>query len=268
MRKETWSVGFACALGSFIGALCAIEIATRFTYGSWVWGIGALLGGVTAWVVVDFRHLCAGIARAWRATVNWRPDHVWWKAYVFLLAGYIAVFSNVLVMMAIAGVTRTSSYIAVTILCLFCSIVIAGAGLPNPPIWHKERTRQLEDVIDDGWRMMRNLNPIAVVYWILRSVFWMIWRIPSAAVFVLKSAGPAVKLCFASGRQFSVTTFRYVHSERRKLCFVDATIGAVVGYFLGSAVLGAAIGAMLGMVNYELVSVRWLKLAPEKSKAK
>ena len=64
---------------------------------------------------------------------------------------------------------------------------------------------------------------------------------------------------------FVVRTFVYVHSERRTLCFVDETLGAVAGFSLGSAVLGAVVGAILGFVNYEFVSIRLLKLVPAKA---
>jgi len=40
-------------------------------------------------------------------------------------------------------------------------------------------------------------------------------------------------------------------------------IGAIIGYFCGSAFIGAVAGAILGVVNYKLVSVRWLKMVPK-----
>jgi hypothetical protein len=65
-------------------------------------------------------------------------------------------------------------------------------------------------------------------------------------------------------RAFVFQVFVYIHSTRRTICFVDSTIGAVVGYCSGSAIIGALVGGMLGILNYELVTVRWLKLAPAK----
>ena len=58
----------------------------------------------------------------------------------------------------------------------------------------------------------------------------------------------------------------YVHSERRTLCLVDAAIGASIGYFFGSVIIGALAGSILSVINYEMVSVRWLKIAPAKTK--
>jgi len=53
-------------------------------------------------------------------------------------------------------------------------------------------------------------------------------------------------------------TFIYIHSEMRVLCFVSAALGACVGYFLGSATIGAIAGCVFGIVNYEIVSKRIL----------
>ena len=58
------------------------------------------------------------------------------------------------------------------------------------------------------------------------------------------------------------TFFILVHSELRLLCGVDAAIGALVGFLIGSVVLGALAGGLLGLLNYELVSKRWLKCVP------
>ena len=54
--------------------------------------------------------------------------------------------------------------------------------------------------------------------------------------------------------------FKLIHSDMRVLCMTDAALGALAGYYLGSALIGGFIGAGLGWVNYQLVSVRWLKL--------
>lgn len=69
--------------------------------------------------------------------------------------------------------------------------------------------------------------------------------------------------------------FIRIHSDQRVLCAIDSAIGAVSAYFLflGGAIpmsgqifvviCGGLIGMALGVVNYQLVSVRWLKLGQE-----
>lgn len=59
--------------------------------------------------------------------------------------------------------------------------------------------------------------------------------------------------------------FKLIHSQKRLICFVDAVIGGTIGFYYHNPLVGAAVGGLLGMVNYELVSVRWLKLVPKQA---
>ena len=278
MKKETQSVMFACALGSFIGTLVALEIATRFTYGSWFLGIGGLFGGLVAYCAVDFRNFCAGVARSYRKTINGLPDYAVWKAYLISLVGSCTVSISALIGLVLVtslaslvegeSVTKTTPTNSTTIQWVMLTIAIAA--LAAAPVWaathgpggDKGRSNSLRDMTNFGWFLMWNFNPLAIVYWVLRGAWWAICQIPSIVISV-----PAfIRFCWTQGRSFAVGAFFYVHSERRKLCFVDATFGAVAGFFLGSAIAGAVVGAILGIINYEIVSIRWLKLVPAKMK--
>jgi len=46
---------------------------------------------------------------------------------------------------------------------------------------------------------------------------------------------------------------------------VDAMLGTVVGYFYGNALIGALAGGIFGVINFEIVSKRLLKLKPVSS---
>jgi len=62
---------------------------------------------------------------------------------------------------------------------------------------------------------------------------------------------------------FAKTIFVLIHSNERLLCMVDAAIGVAIFHFTGNNIfLGMLAGGVLGVVNYEIVSVRLLKLSP------
>jgi len=46
---------------------------------------------------------------------------------------------------------------------------------------------------------------------------------------------------------------------------VDAALGTAVGYFTGNPLIGAVAGGLLGVVNYEIITVRVMKLVGAKS---
>lgn len=80
---------------------------------------------------------------------------------------------------------------------------------------------------------------------------------PIAVNFVI---GVLVGIC-----KFTATLFRLIHSELRLLCAVDAALGTAVGYFSGNALIGATAGALLGVLNYEIITVRVMQIAGAKS---
>lgn len=263
MRKETWSVGLACALGAFIGALSALEIASYFTHGSYFWAIGALFGGFVAYCAVDFRHFCAGVARSYRAAIAWWPDTLYWKV-LFSVFGALAVAANSVLWM-FAGIVMyfadtddsiTRGFLAVsfvyTSISFCCGCWAASPGNKADKV----------EVCSSSLKAMRDWNPIGILYWTIIGLAWVAVRTPSAVMSAGRSVGHAYRML----KKFFIGVFINVHSDRRTLCFVDAALGATAGFFLGSAIAGAVIGAILGVFNYEIVSIKWLKLVPAKAK--
>ena len=95
---------------------------------------------------------------------------------------------------------------------------------------------------------------------------------------VMGEAGRATLVLAPDGREvsrsaarfawrFTKIVFVYIHSEERLICLTDTAAAVFAVYFLVSdtllAMLAAgAMGLVFGVLNYEIVSVRWLKLVP------
>ena len=77
---------------------------------------------------------------------------------------------------------------------------------------------------------------------------------------LLPHAGKLLVRLAVLGFQVARQIFMLIHSELRVLCMTDAMIGAVAGFFCGNALVGGLIGAVCGLANYKLVSVRLLKV--------
>ncbi len=65
--------------------------------------------------------------------------------------------------------------------------------------------------------------------------------------------------------------FILIHSTERIVCFTDTALGVAASYMFVSPTLtgiasGGFIGLVLGVANYEIISVRVLKLAPARAK--
>lgn len=277
LRKETLSVGFACALGAFIGAFVALEIATRFAYGSWFWGIGALVGGLVAYCAVDFRHFCAGIANSYHKTIVWRPHVEWWKTYLMCACTIAMLFTSAMVVALFFSLLSdeefhgpsTGGSISIAVLIGLLALVFGREYVPSYNKYSDTTEtyhQKLLIVRRQATRQVFHLSPIGLIYNLARGLSFVSTLFWTNKMKMVRGIAAAVSFTVLKVKQFAVDAFHYVHSERRKICFVDAALGATAGYFLGSAIAGAMIGAILGVVNYEVVSVRWLKIVPAKAK--
>jgi len=307
MKKESWSIAFACALGAFVGALSALEIESHFAYGKYLWIFGALLGGFVAYLAVDFRQFCTSIARSYRMSADsitracrtatvWRPNKLYWKSVIALELGFGAVLASLVLLLAAgdfvveylrpAGLSKGIMFVlgGIGVIAALTAVLVM-VQVPQTQTergWRRFRRdisyeEYLAEDEKEGWRVFKLGNPIVLPFLLLGVAIEAAWealkwcwqnrvRIANAMISTASAVVVATRFVGDEMKNFVVRTFIYVHSERRTICFVDAALGALAGFFFGSAAVGAAVGAMLGIINYELVSVRWLKLVPAKAK--
>ena len=96
------------------------------------------------------------------------------------------------------------------------------------------------------------------------------WHLPRGIIFVARRFPEFAKWfvagCWLVAREwgsfcgkFFWKLFLLIHSEMRILCGVDAMIGAVIGYFVGSAAMGALYGGIVGVFNFLVITELCLK---------
>lgn len=272
MTRGWLSIALACAFGALIGTLTALEISTRFEYGSNLWAIGALVGGIAAYVAIDFRHFCAGVAHSYRRTIAWRPYGLWWKTLAVMSGSITVIYSSIVGVggVAIAYFSDNPMQVLVDTLWFALSVSVMGAGIgwlmtgsgSSGAKDAADREQRLRSLAEMGWSFMLWGNPIGATLAAIRGLKWVAARTPSAIARAVPAIINGGRRTASTIAQFVAGIFVYVHSQRRTICFVDATIGAAIGYSFGSAIIGAIAGALLGVLNYEIVSVRLLRLVP------
>ena len=280
MKRESLSVAFTCGLGALIGGILAL------TFGGMYWIFGALFGGCVGYITDNFHQVRIGVARAYHATIAWRP-----KGYV--IVHYLSCATALFLLLAswivgvgalLAGVAASTGEVTtgrnILIIFTFGGVVIGAlAALVVPAVgWIMEATdptRRKKTDAEHREALRSNSQEIWEIVLLLNAITWTlhkVWIVVLTIALLVYQVGYFVfhlpRLAIAGGRKiraFVVLAFFYIHSQRRLICFVDATIGAAVGYMSGNAFLGAAAGAILGFINYEVVSVRWLKIVPAHS---
>ena len=277
MKRESFFVGLAILLGAGIGGWAAIELSTLYTWSYWLSPFGATFGGIIGYLAYDPKDLWRGITRAWDETTNWRPNRLRWIMALEATA-YPANISLSIALFVCAPITISFSLLTdKTLLAVFIAIELIGAGVAVLIccLWfaiafllndknEKEseygyRRRLLKHI--STWREDALACSPRVVF--DRIILKRILRVAVAIPGVLAAAPGRMFSLLRVSRDFCWRAFRYVHSEERKLCLVYATLFAFVGLYFGNPLVGAIVGSVLGVVNYEIISVRWLKLVPK-----
>jgi hypothetical protein len=138
------------------------------------------------------------------------------------------------------------------ILLLLCMGVLGMVMVMNG----STKKLSTDDVMERSLWVFKYLNPVClpftIAYYVIKNLYWLVVGVVKAIGFVFKF-----------GSIFGKKLFLLIHSDIRIICAVDSAIGAGIGYYFGSPLIGGIIGAISGVVNYQVVSVRILKVQPK-----
>jgi hypothetical protein len=239
--NQTGKVFFACALGAFVGALVALQINHNF------WWVGLLAGFSVGYLTYEFKKITTAVPEAWNATISfrWHLNKEWWRWYPKAFAAGASLGTVAALPMLVVALVLHSK------VGLYCSLemIIMPAVMLAPNVIKLEDHDATQEKVNQFLRA----NGVRVWGWIVpKGILGGVWRIlcliPASA--------------FAIGRFFQYL-FKLTHTEIRLLCGVDAAIGAAIGFYFHNAFIGAIVGGLWGVMNFELFSIRLLKLVPQ-----
>ena len=271
--NRSLKVMFACALGAALGTFVALAVNSYF------WWLGLPVGFIIGYLAYEFETVIAATKTVSRKTFGWRPDAELWKAYIkaclaswlvtltygFGLAIPTTLLITLLILLTTGGMGETSITQGVTenfleVCDLFLGILMVWSllcwlfgGIPAAIemtilTMARDRSERLND-LEKARKDLLLWNPIRVYgYLVPKGIWWTAVRLPSG----VKTTG-----------RFAWLIFCEIHSDVRLLCGLDAAIGAACGYFAGSVLIGLISGGVMGLVNFEVVSKRVLKLVPK-----
>ena len=246
--KKSLKIFLACFLGAGIGTLTALQINGYF------WWLGLLVGGFVGYLSYEFKTVIRTIPRAWRVAVEWKPNKKWWHNFGKNLLMVGTPLSNIVVFFSVIAVLPTCmtlSIIEITT-CIVFTLVLS-ALMTND--------REMSAECKEEVKKFCKYNP-AYIYlrllpkYVVLCLIWLVKGMLRLPGFIWKTI-----VILAS---FLKTLFILIHSEIRLLCGIDAAIGAAIEYFAGSVIIGALVGGVFGLLNYEIISVRVLHLNASK----
>lgn len=256
VMSQVVKVFLACAIGAGIGSFVALEVAEMF------WWVGLFVGGFVGYVSYDWKEIIKAIPKAYRSSANrgfikksieclcFSADCGFWMS---IIVGGLCVFCT--------EPQERGGVISFSLIISMCATA-AISGFAVGFYIFLINNRIGEDHVDyiDIKKVCFYTLPFLLVFWHLpRGITFIAKRIPKFSKwFVLGCISVAKEWGSFFGR-FFWKLFLLIHCEMRILCGIDATIGAAVGYFAGSAIIGAVSGGIIGVFNYAVVTELCLK---------
>lgn len=296
---KTVKVFLSCALGAYIGDRVAFQINPAFW---WLGlSIGIVVGFIIGYVTYEFKRFASAVpiafGRAYKSVAGWQPDREVWKLrsqfgefWLLFVGSTIACWWITLSMGYLDS--RSITALLLGLVLAFGSIVGIAMGTALPiltlgriPIYSPRR--EALEVLGIKMRMFSlKLNPLFFFGGIIGfsqpivasamasvcrtaiaiGVFLLNVLIVCAVIVILVELIVLpiwhFKTILRFFKVFAKTLFRLTHSDLALLCAVDAAIGVTIGYHYHDAILGAIAGGLWGVINFEFVSIRFLKLVP------
>lgn len=286
--RETWKIAIACFVGGFI---CYLAAALFTPQHAW---LGVFAGLSAGYFAYEFREVLRAIPVAFRRATEtmkcvfsvgydlcaclWASAPAALDRFVFTPRPifYTALIPSSLIMRyVLLALEPPSSHAKAggsTVLdvllptgvgvMMFSALVyqilrvIVGVGMTD-----EERGRHIDS--------FRDISYSRFAHWLLVGVcriflfcIWGLW------VQIFKITVFAVGLCAV----FVWMLFKLIHSHKRVLCAIDGTIGGVISFLCFHsqnasvpehvllAAFGGLIGAAWGVLNWEIISIRLLKV--------
>jgi hypothetical protein len=268
MFRESQKVFLACAIGAGIGSFVALEVSAMLCW------VGFLLGGFVGYLSYEWKEVVRAVPKAYRIAAGYRLPAGYLKFFVWdvFLWFNIAFLSTILLACIIeSGRSTTGEHLSFKASIIvggfvwFFSVLLSGGAVLNIAYYSMKSPISYDgQLLKDEIETTRQF----ALCTFLPCIFF--WHLPCGIVFVAKRT-PSFSVWFFNGsllvarewgsflKKFLWNLFLLIHSEMRILCSIDAFIGTVIGYFAGSALMGALYGGIVGVFNFLVITELCLK---------
>lgn len=263
-------IGLSCVIGGALGALIGLKVIHS------LWWIGPIIGMLAGYLSYEFKTVIKAIPQAWETARSHKIDPYRLKWIGFILKGFLLLILPyvIITIMIISEVVPLNTYDVSPIIALgfdfviiFCAVAGGVGSLVTIVMFGfviaGDKAQVEKDWNDDDPYFKRLIKygniitlPFVILYFvIIRPIKWL-YKIRAEIV-------PSIKSFVFAVRGFFKAFFLLIHSQARLICGVDSLLGALIGYYFESPMIGGLAGMVLGIVNYYVVSIRILKLEPK-----
>lgn len=260
--NTTKKIALSCTIGGAICAFVAVMVNPTF------WWLGTIAGFGGGYLAYEFKKVLKEIPEVWKDTfgsipnvkqiiVNFfKEEHPYiYPCIILSIIGMYILFPHSIAAdlpinngasLSIVFAVCLVSSAATSLFTLFMMVVLQAIGTDKKKgdsiIIEYSTYKIVYSEIKKGF--------FIAIYFLL--VMWWIKLISFGSLFIWK-------------------LFKLIHSDKRLLCGIDSALGGTVSYFLFSpansiietimiVVFGGLMGGFLGIINWEIVSKRILKV--------
>jgi len=234
----------AVAAGAAIGGIFVRLLSSQL----WALPIGMAVGGLLAWVAVDFAQFKRGISVAFRQTIATAVSKETRAAMLKLaivcasFAVFVGIDLYILCTFGVKAADRSSLVefvVLVTAILLVYGILFGVVAIPFALIggWRIERSKI--SFIRAYLMLAALTNPVGFSLALVAVVGWVVWRTPTIAHKVWSGVRVLVK--------FTALAYLYVNSERRTGAFVHTALGIGAGYVIDPGPASVLAGLVVGL---------------------
>lgn len=249
--EQKMKIALSCFFGAAIGAVIALEVHLYF------WWVGALAGGLVGYIGYDVRRFIAAIPEAWNYAVSGEGRRMAKQGLIAAIISSAILIPGVLLISGFVYQKQIHAFLPAgyqvgEVWSIYFGMSVASFLVLQVMLGHYIEVPKWKEL---EWMHALLLNHVALL------LFTPVLAICIALAFVIGASVVAFNVV-RTGIRFTKHLFILVHSEARLICGCDAAIGATIGFFAGSPLIGGIVGAAVGVLNYEIISKRLLKLAP------
>lgn len=284
--KEWQKIFIACFIGGFIGAFVAVSVAPQ------IWLIGLLAGTCAGYISYEFKKVLLAIPRAFTLAhqiikKEWSLPNIWklmkWCCMGIytnpLVSTFFIIFIALTLFMIKLGYGLPLIFPSICALNLVLTAMILPL-LIRCASYGEELADQYEQLLPKNMNYHDNLVQFYALFiiGILRGIataiwffIWPLWKYLAKGIYY--GFKYLIKAIYYTGKYLGLFiwfTIKLIHSDERLLCGVDSAIGAGLACLMCPestsilivSVCGGLIGAGWGVLNYQLISLKILKLKP------
>lgn len=267
--SKSLKIFLACFIGIICGSLVLSKITGQFSFSRLI--IGMIVGGPLGYLAYDFKTVIKRIPKAWNVVSAWRPNLRNFGRIFLAGIGLSPWFGALIgIMLLMEGFKEAKVGFIITSFSIFAGFFCWAIC----SLFQKD----MHDMMKEACAIFWKHNIISTCFYHLpirlpKAIAWLRKKIspiiPQIPGFLLKTL---LKILLAPVR-FMKSLFRFIktlivmiHRDERLVCMFDAMFGIVLFYFWGKLIPSAIIGGLFAVLNWQIISVRILRLAPSKAK--